>query len=298
MRPDPNQNVDPMRYWWREVYYRDFASNQRKPFHEQFTRATDEQWLVTEPAGWVYELVHHSKEVRDGAIALPGYSQWPAFPELSVHHRVSLTNIVDMALGFRAIATWPLDRGATPRPGYSESIPGYSWDLLADDKPLLQAFMALIQEQREKFGIQKTKGVKGVASHNRRGLPKSPDWRLVEILDHVKRQGEPLTQAQRKQGGLARQYALRFRDPVVKTIELADEGLLKVTQALVTAAPGVYGELTLDSLSLEKLKETLGQIETVLFGTAVEGAPPTSPGVETQPSGKLLEILRSFRTES
>jgi hypothetical protein len=254
-------------------------------------------WLVQEAAAWVYELVRHSPAIRDRGIRLPGYDGWPAFPQLNVHHRVALTNVVEQALGFRPIVTIPPPRGKTPKAGYSEAFPAYSWDLLADDKPLIDTFMGWVNQQREKIASQKKKGRKGSASHNRRELPKNIDWHWVEVLDHKKGQGDALTDTQRRRRTDARRYADHFQGPVISTIELADEEVNTVSRALLSAYPHSFGDLNSENFDLNELKALMGQFETFLFGAPIIGVQPlNSKGLVTSASKKFEDIIQRMKT--
>jgi hypothetical protein len=297
MNLNPESQPGPEDKWWREIYYENFAVQKKKMFP---LTATSAEWLWhnLEGAAWVYELVRRSPNVVDSKVRLPGYETWPSFPGLNVSHRVALTNVVEMATGYRLIVTVAPTRTNPPKPGYSESFPGYSFDLLADDQPLTDTFMAWIQNQRGKFGHLKPKGSKGLASHNRRELPKTLDWRLVEVLEHKKGQGAPLTDTERGYGRDARHYAKRFRDLVISTIDLSDQQLKQIMQSLLKAHPGMFGELTPENLDFNTVKADMTKLETMLFGSSFQGSDSGFEQAANVPLNEVDRIIRRFRKGS
>lgn len=224
-------------YWWRALYYSDFTAGLRRTPEElvQFVQGQSAESEFTgktaaesaadahaeELAGWVYELVRrlpNRPAIRDHSTAP---FAWPPFPEVRPRNRSLLARLVRTTIGLRPLYQHPPLRGRPPIPGYSDGFTGFSYDLLADEKPLLRMFKDWLASQRIKHGVAPVKGKKGAKSHNRRGLPRQPDWKSVELLDHQKGYGEPLPEAKRQQKSAAGRMARQFAGVVQEGLENA-----------------------------------------------------------------------------
>lgn len=120
----------------------------------------------------------------------------------------------------RPIVTFPGPLGRPRLPGYSDSIPGYSFDLMADEAPLMKSVMGWIDRQCQKHHRVKHKGQKGAAStHNKRDVPRDCNWQLVELMDHRKGLSAPLTDTERTQKSKTLARAATYLPKVVKSLE-------------------------------------------------------------------------------
>lgn len=136
----------------------------------------------------------------------------------------------------RPIVTYPGPLGRPRLPGYSDSFPGYSFDLMADDAPLMEAVMAWINRQRQKHDLVKPKGSKEAAStHNKRDVPRNCNWKLVELMDHRNGQGAPLTDTERTQKSKTLDRAATYLPKVVMSLEDGWEGFAGLSQATYKA---------------------------------------------------------------
>lgn len=234
----PATPVDPSHeYWWRVLYYSDFAAGLRRTPDElvQFVQGQPAEggltgktaaesaadWHAEELAGWVYELVRRLPDRPAIHVHNTSAFAWPPFPKVRPRNRSLLARLVRTTIGLRPLYQYPPLHGRPPIPGYSDAFAGFSYDLLADEKPLLRVFKDWLASQRVKHGVTPVKGKKGAKSHNRRGLPRQPDWKSVELLDHRKGDGEPLPEAERTQKSVAIRRARQFASVVQEALEKA-----------------------------------------------------------------------------
>jgi hypothetical protein len=204
--------------WWRHVYYSDFLKGTRRIQ----TRASYEQdhRARQEAAAWIYELVRRLPEAQEGNPSLPGFRTWPSFIHLPTKFQTGLVKMIEDQLGYRPVfCTSPATNLKRLR-GYSGPSPKVVFDLKSDDKKLIQVFLGWIRAQRAELGIVIKNGKKGQKSHNRRELPKKPDWRLVELLDHTPGQGVPLSDAQRARRRDAKACAYRFLSRIIQIFKI------------------------------------------------------------------------------
>lgn len=181
--------------WWREAYYSDFQKGIRKiqirVLHKQ------DRGSRQEAAAWIYELVRRLPGVREGDVQLPGCKTWPSFIQLPSRFQAALVDMVEDQLGYRPIFRTATKADLAKLKGYSDPVPSLRLDLKSDNKKLIEFFLGWINDQRAEHAVEAKNGEKGFKSHNRRELPKKPDWKLVELLDHEPGQGIPLSDAQR-----------------------------------------------------------------------------------------------------
>ena len=228
----PSQNE----YWWREVYYEDIHRNHRRPPSERPSR-TELFWQRQEPAAWLYELIRRSAEVKRGELPLPGYGIWSSFPMLKALDQASLILLVEKALGFRAVWTYPPPPGRLPRPGYSDPFPAYSLDLFAADAQIENLIHSWLAQQRSKYECERpiSSTEKARRSRNRRELPKVFDWRVIENMDHVKGQGEPLSRSMIARKSEAQRLVSSNRDALISAIQEGHDQAQDLLNAIAAA---------------------------------------------------------------
>ena len=206
-------------HWWRDHF-------SIRPSPGSIEEAP---FIEIERAAWAYELVRRIAKRR----LLP-------FIALPIMKRIALQLAVEHAAGYKPLVkSGP--RGSSRRAaGYSSPLPPLSFDLDADESEVVSLVCEWFKEQRITFAGEKKRGPKGRATRNNVGFPKKIDWEMVELLDHERGNGKPLTETQRTKLTRARKFARGFEKVILSEFSrLAGEVRLvkAVSEQLITILP-------------------------------------------------------------
>ncbi len=265
-----NQN----QFWWRDEFFEDYEGDERKN-------------LVTptkERAAWIYELVRAL--AANFPDLLPRVAALVPFPQLREVDRHGLELLIESLPYMRPLSR-PGARSASPsKTKYSEPFPSMSFDLTADNAPLLEIFRNWLNWQRTKHGCERPTGKKKAQkSHNRRR--KEPNWRWVELLNHRPGENpEPLTERQRTMRHEARVFALKHANLVLSRLAGVDKQLTNELESMRVFLKGVFPELE----GLQLSEKLVGEIAEQLVKTLASG--------DVDPSETLRSIANSYMTKN
>lgn len=206
--------------WWRYIFFADFE----KGIRIKYGGAKEHEHLLglQETAAWIYEVARRLPDVKEGRFRILDYERWPTFWALPLAAKLVLVRMVEDRLGWRAVFRTAKENNNPRKTGYSDAFPRYSFDLLSDNAPAIRFFTEWLEEQRAQHGIVRPKGKTkknaGQVSHGKRDLPKQPNWRTVEFLDHEKGKGDPLDDSVRKRCSSARALGTKFLPLIVDVL--------------------------------------------------------------------------------